>query len=50
MERRRGGSIGIGAENVAPMVAATIASFLDGVRGGSCPLPVAKSSMRLQAK
>jgi dienelactone hydrolase len=41
---------GIGHEKVEPLVTATIASFLAGVRRQSCALPAATSEIKLQAK
>ncbi len=42
--------VGLGAEHVDPMVTATIANFLDGVRKGNCSPPMAREGMTLQAK
>jgi predicted dienelactone hydrolase len=44
------GGNGAGADSVEPMVTATIASFLGGVRRGVCPMPAARAGMTLQAK
>lgn len=41
---------GAGADRVEPTVTQTIASFLNGVRAGSCALPAVKAGMSLQAK
>ena len=41
---------GMGVEKVTPMVTATVASFLDGVRKGMCAVPAARVGMTLQAK
>jgi len=41
---------GFGANRVEPTVTQTIATFLAGVRNGTCPLPAAVAGMTLQAK